>query len=292
MANEPIIFDFGHTALFKTLCDKQKALPGKYEIHTYPDEETLIKILTPVHHKKVILLTSLDRPNPKLIPLLFAADTLRTLGATQVGLIAPYLAYMRQDKQFHLDEGITAHYFSKLLSSHFDWLTTIDPHLHRIKNLNEIFSIPTITLHAAPVIAQWINERIKQPILIGPDEESEQWVQAIAKSCQAPYLTVKKTRLDDTTISSTIPNMAAYTKHTPVLIDDIISTAKTMIETISHIRANLVSPIHCIGVHAIFAGDAYQALRNIPNVHVATCNTIIHPSNQLDISDLIAKSRC
>ena len=46
---------------------------------------------------------------------------------------------------------------------------------------------------------------------------------------------------------------------TPVLVDDIISTGRTMIETLNHLRAAQMKPAICIGVHAVFAGRALRA---------------------------------
>ena len=80
---------------------------------------------------------------------------LKQLGARSVGLIAPYLAYMRQDKQFHDGECITSRHFSRWISERFDWLVTIDPHLHRYHSLDEIYSIPSCVIHATGVIAEY-----------------------------------------------------------------------------------------------------------------------------------------
>jgi ribose-phosphate pyrophosphokinase len=66
--------------------------------------------------RSVILLCSLARPNNRILPLLFAADAARDLGAGEVGLVAPYLAYMRQDRRFNPGEAITSQSFARLLS--------------------------------------------------------------------------------------------------------------------------------------------------------------------------------
>ena len=50
--------------------------------------------------RAVDLVCTLDRPDPQFLSLVFAADAARELGASEVNLVAPYLAYMRQDKRF------------------------------------------------------------------------------------------------------------------------------------------------------------------------------------------------
>ena len=89
--------------------------------------------------------------------LLFAADAARQLGARKVGLVAPYLCYMRQDRSFKPGEAVTSRSFAALLSRACDWLVTVDPHLHRYKSLSEIYAIPARALHAGPAIADWIG---------------------------------------------------------------------------------------------------------------------------------------
>ena len=62
-----------------------------------------------------------------------------------------------------------------------------------------------------------------------------------------------------------------------------------MIETVQHLNhAGMKAPI-CIGVHAVFANDAYNDLIKSGTLQVITCNTIPHESNKIDISEMIIK---
>lgn len=282
---KPVIFDLFNSPMLSAICKKRHYSTGQLAIHHFPDEEILVKINSAVKDNNVIFIASTDRPNNKIAPLFFAADTARQLGAKKIGLISPYLAYLRQDKQFHPNEGVTSQFFAKMISAHFDWLITIDPHLHRWHHLNKLFTIPAQTLHATLPIVQWIKENIPQPILIGPDKESQQWVAEIAKQVAAPFLIVEKQRFNDTTVESTVPHIEKYKNYTPVIADDIISTGETMLATIRHLKSMGISSIHCIGVHAIFANQAYEKLSAV--AQVATCNTILHPSNKIDVSSII-----
>lgn len=83
-----------------------------------------------------------------------------------------------------------------------------------------------------------------------------------------------------------MPQIEQYANHTPVLIDDIISTGRTMIETIKHIQAYGIHNIICLAVHAVFANNAYDELMKTGVADIVTCNTIVHPSNKIDISNL------
>ena len=261
---------------------------GAMEIRRFPDGETYVRIDGAVQDREVVLACTLDRPDDKLLPLLFLASTARELGAARVGLVAPYLAYMRQDRRFLEGEAITSTHFARLLSGTVDWLVTVDPHLHRRSSLAEIYSIPTAIVPAAPHVAPWIAVNVERPLLIGPDIESGQWVSAVADAAGAPAIVLEKKRRGDRDVTVSVPDVERWRAHTPVLVDDIISTARTMIETVRHLgRAGLAPPV-CVGVHAVFADQAYEDLLRAGAGRVVTCNTIPHASNAIDLAASLA----
>lgn len=283
-----LIFAYpGNETITQTIAPQLNASVGDALFRSFPDQETYLQIKSNVKDKHVILVCSLFHPNEKIIPVLFFARTAKDLGAKSVGLVSPYLSYMRQDKRFHPGESINSRLFGELISDYFDWIITIDPHLHRHNSLDEIYSIKTAVLHSTDLIAAWILKHIKKPIIVGPDIESKQWVSAVAEKANAPFLVLEKIRRSDHDVEISVPHVDQYLDHTPVLVDDIISTARTMIETVQHLHhAKMPLPI-CIGVHAVFAGLAYQDLLNAPIDRIITCNTIIHESNGIDISPVL-----
>lgn len=279
----------GNDVLADALTTRLDGEKGKTVVRRFPDGESYVRIENDVEGRSIILCCTLDRPDEKVLPLLLLAATAKDLGAARVGLVAPYLAYMRQDRRFQPGEGITSVYFARLLSGAIDWLVTVDPHLHRRASLAEIYSIPARVIHAAPLISRWIRENISSPVLIGPDRESAQWVSEIAAGAGAPYLVLEKIRRGDREVEVSVPETDRWRGYTPVLADDIISTARTMMETVGHLRrAGLAKPV-CIGIHAIFADRAEEELRDAGALRVVTCNTIPHPSNGIDLGDLLAE---
>lgn len=286
-----IIFAFpDYEKLAASLAKKTGNSLGELVIRHFPDGESYVKINSDVKNQKVILLCGLENPDSKIMALMFFAKTAKELGAKEVGLVAPYLGYMRMDKRFNDGEAITSNIFAEFLSKQIDWLITIDPHLHRHKKLEEIYSIPCKTLHATDTIVTWVKDNVAKPILIGPDEESEQWVTEISKKSNAPFVILKKIRHGDKDVEIAIPHLEKYHDCTPILIDDIISTAQTMIATVRHLKNANMKPAICIGVHAIFADDAFVNLQNSGVEKIITCNSITHRSNAIDLGDLIAKA--
>lgn len=270
--------------LAERLCRDQGYEAGALERRQFPDGESYVRLASPVEGRDVLLLCTLDRPDAKTLPLLFTAAAAREQGARSVGLVAPYLAYMRQDKAFRPGEAITSVSYARLLSEAFDWLVTVDPHLHRYPTLGSVYSIPAMTASAAEPIAEWIAAHVARPVLIGPDEESAQWVERIAALAGASSTVLRKRRSGDYEVSIADPERGAADGATPVIVDDIASSARTMAETVRALREAGHPPPISIAVHPIFAGDAYEELVAAGPAAVVSANSVAHPTNAIDLS--------
>lgn len=278
----------------RTLADNLAASLGadiaEIEARHFPDGDSYVRVASDsalVKGRDAIIVATLDRPDEKILPVWFLADTLRDLRAARVGLVCPYLPYMRQDRRFKDGEAVTSISFARMMSRQVDWIVTVDPHLHRHKSLSAIYSIPTEVVHAAPLVSAWIRTNVEAPLVIGPDEESEQWVAAVAQAAGAPYIVQRKTRSGDRAVRIEMPDTTDYASRTPVVVDDIISTAHTMIETVKELRRRGLRPPTCIGVHGIFAGNASADLEQAGAAAIVTCNTVNHGSNRIDVSELL-----
>jgi len=260
---------------------------GEIGVHTFPDGETYLRYLTEPSGRRVVIVCSLDRPNAKLLSLIFAAATARELGATEVALVAPYLAYMRQDRRFKPGEAVTSRQVAELLSNAFDWIVTVDPHLHRYASLGEIYRIPSRVVHASPLLATWISGNIDKPHIIGPDRESEQWVSAVAKAAGAPYSVLEKIRHGDRDVEISLGPLQDLGNRTPVLVDDIISSGRTMIKAARLLKTIGASAPVCVAVHGLFAEDSHALLVG-EGARVVTANTIPHSTNEIDVTPLVA----
>lgn len=280
----------GNEALGSRLARAISAEVAEFDHRRFPDGESYLRYRTSPEGREVVILCTLDRPDGKVLPLLFAAGTARELGATAVGLVCPYLAYMRQDRRFQPGEAVTSTRFAAILSAACDWLVTVDPHLHRHGSLSEIYAVPASAVHAAPLIADWIRTEVEAPLLIGPDAESVQWVGAVAERAGAPQTVLKKVRRGDREVEVSMPEVERWPDRTPVLVDDVISTGRTMTAALRHLSRARARPAVCLAVHGIFAGDGYREILEAGAERIVTCNTVAHETNAIDVTDLIAGS--
>lgn len=257
------------------------------KIHHFPDGESRI-VLPEQLPEKVILFQTLDHPNNKLIELILTAATARQLGANQVELVVPYLCYMRQDKAFHPGEAVSQSIIGKLLATHFDTVITVDPHLHRVHDIKQaVPATKSISLYAAEPIAKYISNNITSPFLIGPDEESEQWIASIANPHGFDYLVARKQRSGDREVIVSLPEVNLENRNV-VLVDDIASTGRTLIAATNVIIKHNPLNITAIVTHALFTNNAYEEMEMSGINNILSTDSVLHKSNKISLDQLLA----
>lgn len=288
-ARPPMLFALAAHPLSEPLLSGLQAEAGHIERRRFPDGETWLRIAEDPAGRACVLLADMVDPDAEFLALVFAAATLREMGAASVGLVLPYLCYMRQDARFGPGEAVTSRIFAALLSSQADWLVTVDPHLHRHKTLDAIYAIPSRVVHGAPVLAEWLGNQDKL-LLVGPDEESAQWVSRIAAISGHPWVCGSKTRLGDRQVQVVLPELSAWPDHEALIIDDVISSGHTVLRCMEALRAAGVLRISCACVHGIFADGIDARLREAGLLRLVSCNTVPHATNALDVSPLICEA--
>lgn len=272
----------------KKLAKELKAEFSPLTIASFPDGDLYLRFNTELKNKTLVIVQSFQpHPDMSLFDTIFAAETAKDLGAKKVILVAPYLAYMRQDKRFNPGEGISSKIMAKLLNHSIDKLITIDPHIHRYKSLKDIFTIPATKLTANHLIADYIKKHFHDEIIIGPDWESFQWAEDIAKRIKVHATVLKKTRFSSRHVEVKMIHPIAIKDKNVVIVDDIISTGHTIAEAAKAAKKMGAKKIYAIGVHGLLVENAVAKLKKAGVSEVITTNCIEHPTNKIDITSVI-----
>jgi len=274
--------------LAKSISEGLNARFAPLDTKIFPDGEIYVRIPVKVHGKDVIIVQSMYRtPNSFLIELIFAAETLRELGARRVVGVIPYLPYLRQDERFKPGEAVSAKIVGKMLGVRLDKIYTVDAHLHRIRSLKEIFEVEVVNLS---IISELARVAIKEfglnnPILIAPDEEAEQWVEKAAETLNCNYIVLRKERIGDEEVSITgLERIAGDT----LIIDDIISTGGTVAEAAKLLYERGAERVYVAAVHGIFVKGAEKRLFESGVRGVLTSDSIPSPYSKVSIAPLIS----
>ena len=255
--------------------------------HRFPDGEWRLRLpgtLPP----RVVLLRGLHRPNGKLVPLLLAAAGARELGARQLTLVTPYLAYMRQDMAFSAGEVVSQRHFGSLLANAFETVITVDPHLHRVSTMDAV--VPGrrgLALTAAPLLGAHVAQQVPGALLMAPDEEAGQWVRAAAANHGLDHAVCRKLRHGDRDVDVALPSVDVHGRAV-VLLDDVASTGRTLVAAARGALARGALSVDVAVTHALFVGDALQRVQAAGVRHVWSSDCVPHASNAVSVVPLLA----
>ena len=275
--------------LAKNISKNLKCDYSDLSVKKFPDGELYLKFETELKNQDVVLVQSLHPSDEALLELIFAIHTAKDLGAKKVRVVIPYLAYIRQDKRFNPGECVSSKIVGSLLNV-ADEIITIDPHLHRFKSLNEVFKTKAVKLSANDLIQDYISKNFKDPVIIGPDAESYQWAQSIAKKIKASAAILQKDRINSYEVHVKLNSEINVRNKELIIIDDIISTGKTILEAIKVIKKMKPKSITVISIHGIFADPSTLDFIKEYSTSIITTNTIKNPYSKIDVSKLISDS--
>lgn len=263
--------------------------PCLIERHDFPDGEFKLK-LPPTLSSRAVLFRSLNHPNEKLVELLLAAKTAKQLGVQHLTLVAPYLGYMRQDIAFVPGEVVSQRIVGDLLASLFDAVITLDPHLHRVANLKEAVPVKdAINISAAPILGDWVVQKRANPFLIGPDEESAQWVAQAAAAHQLDYAVATKTRLGDRSVDIALPTIDVKGRAV-ILLDDIASSGHTLARATELLLEAGAASVDVAVTHALFDRQAEALVKKAGVSQIWSTDCIAHTSNAVSVMPAIAQA--
>jgi ribose-phosphate pyrophosphokinase len=257
------------------------------DLHYFPDGETRLRLPAklPDH---VVLCRALNQPNAKLVELMLCAEGARALGAEHLTLVAPYLCYMRQDAAFVPGEVVSQRIVGRFLARWVDALVTVDPHLHRVASLAEVVPLgQVVALSAAAAMGRFLTSRGERPLLVGPDQESEQWVRTVAAIAGLDYVVAHKTRRGDRNVEIALPPRD-YSGAQTVLVDDLASTGRTLAVAARELCAAGAARVDVLVTHALFVGDALAVLEDAGVGEIWSSDSVTHSSNAFALASVLA----
>jgi ribose-phosphate pyrophosphokinase len=258
-------------------------------VHQFPDGELRVTV-GPVA-ATTILYAPLDRPNDKLIALLFAAEALRRNGARRLVLVAPYLCYMRQDAAFHAGEAISQRVIGPLLAGIVNRIVTVDAHLHRSASINAVFpGIESDNLSAMPAIAAALRTKglDLQTIVVGPDSESSPWVSDLANRVGVAHAVARKERRSDWSVSIRFDDPQQFAGRPVLIADDIVSSGGTLIACAKALASAGATRIDAVVTHALFPDALVAEFAHAGIRSVRSTDSVLHPTNAIHLDEVLA----
>ena len=270
---------------------------GDVSIQEAPDSETLVMVNESVRGCDVYVVQPTSAPvNDNLMHLLLIIDALRRASAKRITAVIPYFGYSRQERMAHGREPISAKVVADMLQSvGVDRIILTDIHAPAMQGF---FNIPLETLSAVPLIIDYLKQRdLSDSVIVAPDVGRAKLAERYAESLGVPLALIHKARESATT--SRIVGMIGDLKGKyPIIIDDIISTGGTIVETAHAVINAGAKPLLCLAaVHGLLAGSAPDRLnQDFINEVVLTDTVHIPPDRRtpnmtiLSVAQLFAEA--
>lgn len=265
----------------------------KLQAKKFPDGEKYVRILDDVKGKDVVVIQSMYRtPDEHLFEYFLLVKALKDLGARKVVGVIPYFAYARQDRRFNPGEAISFQTVTRLIENvGTDELLTIDTHLHRVDDISEVFKIPAQNLSAVPPLTSYVKQNFKldHPIVIAPDEEAEQWAKIASDILGSEYDVLEKIRLGPDKVEIKTRLLSVRDRDV-VIVDDIISTGGTMVETVKILKHYGANKIIAVCSHPLLVGDSLARILDAGAEALIGSDTVPSPVSFVSVAPVIAQA--
>lgn len=243
--------------LAKSISQKSKIPFGNIEIGKFSDGEIDVFVKDDVNNSNVFIIQSNSAPvNDNIIELSLIADALKRSGAEKITAVIPYFGYSRKEKQSRPGEPISAKVIADLIvASGITKVICLDLHADSIVGF---FNVPVIYLTALEVLASRVKkEKITKPIIVAPDVGGVKRARNFANILNAPLVVIEKHRDIGQRDKIEVLSMSGEIKgDTAIIIDDLISTGSTIIESANALKEKGVRKIIVCATHGVLTGNA------------------------------------
>jgi len=210
--------------------------------------------------------------NHNIMELLIMLDAFKRSSASRVTAVLPYYGYARQDRKDKPRVPITAKLTADLITAAgADRALCIDLHAAQIQGF---FNIPVDHLFAAPVLLDAIRDSSLDPLtVVSPDAGGVERARAFAKRLGAGLAIVDKRRKGKNEVE-VLHVIGDVKDRNVIVVDDIIDTAGTLINTVIALKDSGARRIFAGCVHAVLSGPAIDRINGSPIERIFCSNTV------------------
>jgi len=264
----------------------------KIRVKRFPDGEFYVKFEENVAGENLLIVQSLYPPQDShLMELFLILHTARDLGAETIRIFAPYLAYSRQDKRYLEGECLSAAMIAELIEElGADALYTIDVHN---ENVLKMYKIPIYNLTASGELARYFAKKgLENPLIIAPDDEdlAKRRAKYAAKILNAEWDALEKRRDRYTGEIITFAKDLNARGRDALIIDDIISTGKTVANAAKILRDQGAKRIFVGVSHALLLGDSVRIIMESGVEEIVGTDSVVNDYAKVSVSPIFVKA--
>ena len=267
--------------LAKRLAKKLDAELGDVFFDRFKDGEILVKTLSDVKNKDVIIVESTAiKAHERLFELLLLIDSIKRSGAKSVKLYIPYFGYSRQERVSWINEPVSCEVVAKILdTAEVDEILTFD--LHH-PDIEKFFKTKFTSLSTTHLFADYYKKLLKKHniqladvVIVSPDHGSNTRADALVKELPG---TKKAILSKHRPAPNYVEHLAVENKEIKgkvcIIIDDIIDTGGTILSATDLLLEQGAKEVLVGASHAVLSKGSAEKLLNSPIKDIVFTNTI------------------
>ena len=282
--------------LVEEICEYLGRPIGSVLLNKFPEGEIQCQIKENIRGKDVFLVQSTcTPPNENLMELLILIDACRRASAKRITAVLPFFGYARQDRKDKPRVPITAKLVANLITkAGADRVLTMDLHANQIQGF---FDIPLDHLYSINVMGDYFKKKnLKNLIVVSPDVGGTRMARAYSKLLESSFAIVDKRREDAT--QTHVMNIIGDVKNkNVVIVDDLISTAGSLVEAVKALKKAGALDIYAAIVHPVLCGPAFERIQSSELKELVVTSSIpiakekmIPQIHQLSVAPLLAEA--
>ncbi|MCD6309112.1 MAG: ribose-phosphate pyrophosphokinase [Candidatus Eremiobacteraeota bacterium] len=260
-------------------------------VERFSDGEVRVQIEETVRGKEVFIIQPTCRPvNDSLMELLIMIDAVQRASSTRVTAVIPYYGYAKQEKKAAGREPISAKLVANLITTAgATRVITIDLHAAAIQGF---FDIPVDNLMALPIMVKYFQEKGmygKDVVIVSPDVGGVARASDFANLMGAGLAIIFKRRPYPEE-AKIIEMVGDVQNKTAIIVDDMISTAGTLLQATEALKERGASDIYACATHPIMSKNALENIIKSPLKEVIVTDTIPLPIENKKFDKIVIQS--
>ncbi len=246
---------------------------GNAFVGTFKDEETRIRIEDNVRGADVFVVQPTCRPvDHHIMELLMMIEALRRASARRITAVIPYYGYSRQEKKSIGREPISGKLVANLITvAGANRVLALDLHTPAIEGF---FDIPVDHLRSVNVLTSHCKQMdLDNVVVVSPDPGGVLRANDFRARVGASLAIIAKQR-PQPDVAEMLEMVGEVRGKNAVIVDDIISTAGTLVEAANMLMDRGARAVYAFGVHAPLAGQAAELIAKSSIRHVVVTNSI------------------
>ncbi|MHA2249818.1 MAG: ribose-phosphate diphosphokinase [Candidatus Kariarchaeaceae archaeon] len=255
------------------------------EFKSFSDGEQSLRLPT-IPEDNVLIIQSLYFPqDSNLFQLLNLVSTAKRLGSSKITVFTPYLCYARSDRDIIGGEAISSSTVLQLMEAvGINHLITLD--IHNPSIFSSLRKMEATNVYPSKSMANYLKKHVENPSelqIIAPDLGAIKRAERLAEELGVSHTFLSKSRDPKKgTVNVELGNANVESKRI-VLVDDIISTGTSLLQSASLLTLFDIAEIHVLITHAL-GTNAIDRLFDIGSGIIAATKSI--PSVIAKISPL------